>query len=301
MSKHCLPSLFSKSSNLDKSSESLAPRAPLESSSTDPEGEEMERCPNCWKLFPVCELPLHSPICQDSASRKNNLGTVSRAREADSVVNSSSVGRKRPATHLATVDCMDMCPHCLDLFPLELLLSHAETCSMASIGNSGSSGSASGGASVDSVAAVPVSVSRDLSLEQCPYCLELMPIAELIGHCVTCTSDTPSASAGGFSDVETDSVVVKRARYTLEPYESGAASTLFSFGDAGSSLSRAKADLGSTSETDAHGKHTDGGDDLEQCVHCLKEFPISELVSHAASCSAAAGGAGVEVYIVHIV
>ena len=29
-------------------------------------------------------------------------------------------------------------------------------------------------------------------------------------------------------------------------------------------------------------------DELEQCVHCLKDFPISELVHHAASCSAAA-------------
>ena len=46
--------------------------------------------------------------------------------------------------------------------------------------------------------------------------------------------------------------------------------------------------LGPTGEGGMESAPDGAMDELEQCVHCLKEFPISELVHHAASCSAAA-------------
>ena len=274
---------------------------------------EMERCPNCWKLFPVYELPLHSPICQESALKRKR-SSHSREEEEEAILTSSpSESRKTsPPT-----DFVEQCPHCLDLFPLDVLISHAETCSLASSTGSsrGSRGSSSGaesvkmkhtteGASVDRAAAPPVPMSMDMSQEQCPYCSVLFPIAELITHCASCrssTSEMPTSkeeihsTAADLSDVETHSgVVAKRARYTLEPFERSAATFLpsSSTGHAGSSLAATREDgtLGKPrSSVD------DGELDLEQCVHCLKEFPISELVSHAGSCTAAGKESAAEV------
>ena len=287
-------------------------RNTLETSPRDLREVEMERCPNCWKLFPVYELLLHSPICQESALKRKRS---SHSREEEIILTSSpSENRKTPPP----TDFVEQCPHCLDLFPLDVLISHAETCSLAS--SSGSSrdsrGSSSGAesakmghstkeASVGEAPAPPVPMSMDTSQEQCPYCSMLFPIAELITHCASCKSSTSEmpmsrekihySTAADLSDVETDSgVVVKRARYTLEPFERSA-TTLFpsSFiGQAGSSLATMRED-----ETLGKPRTSvkDSVVDLEQCIHCLKEFPISELVSHAASCAAVGKGSAAEV------
>ena len=281
-------------------------RNSLESSPRDLEEVEMERCPNCWKLFPIYELPLHSPICQESALKRKRSNSLSHSREEVEILTSSpSTSRKRPSP----TEFLEQCPHCLDLFPLDVLITHAETCSLASSTGSsrGSRGSSSGAesakmrhttkeASVDKAAAPPVAVSRDMSQEQCPYCSVLLPINELITHCATCESSTSEmhlsreeihSTTADLSDVETDSATVaKRARYTLEPFERSTATSFPSFtGRAGSSLATLR-------EDETVGKPRsfvdDGVVDLEQCVYCLKEFPISELVSHTASCAAAA-------------
>ena len=131
-----------------------------------------------------------------------------------------------------------------------------------------------------------ISLSRDVSLEQCPFCFKLMPLTELITHSATCrlTSAAPATSSirpsvADLSDTEEDGVVRKRAKYTLEAFEKSLkSSSSASVGDA-------------VAEEKEGRKPPDGVDELEQCVHCLKEFPISEIVRHATSCSAAAKGA----------
>lgn len=289
-------------------------RHSLETSARD---LEMERCPNCWKLFPVYELPLHSPICQKSALKRKRSNSSSYSREEEAILTSlPTESRNTPPP----TDFVEQCPHCLDLFPLDVLISHAETCSLASSTGSshGSRGSSSGAesakmrhateeASVDGSAAPPVPMLMDTSQEQCPYCSMLFPIAELITHCASCRSTSTSAmpttreeihsTAADFSDVETDSAMIaKRARYTLEPFERSTA-TLFpssSTGHSGSSLATT-----CKREDETLGKPRtsvdDGAVDLEQCIHCLKEFPVSELVSHAASCTAAGKESAAEV------
>ena len=303
------------------STDASATRDPLEASPEDQDEVEMERCPNCWKLFPVHELPLHSPICQDAASKKRKTITSSSSPSSreEAALLLPDTSRKSPAAGLANVsECLEQCPHCLDLFPLEALISHAETCSMAS--STGSTRSSSvgrpiSGASVDGdeAAALPVSVFRDTSMEQCPYCSELLPITELITHCTTCgakstilpTAGTISASEA-MADLEADSVAAKRARYTLEPFDrSAAVGPLSSVEDTRWSMDGPIGEGGGLeSASGAAAAVMDRGkprslpgrvDELEQCVHCLKEFPISELVSHAALCSAAAEETGAEV------
>ena len=316
-------------SSVKKSStDSLVARGPVEAPK-DPDEIEMERCPNCWKLFPVHKLPLHCPICQDAASKKirssskttssSSSSPPSSFREEPAVPSSAFTTRKSPTTDLsANSECLEQCPHCLGLFPLEVLISHAETCSLASSTEStrsSSVGRSISRASVDgddeaAATALPVSILRDTSMEQCPYCSELLPITDLIAHCAACggksttlptlaTATTTEAMAD--ADIERDSVAAKRARYTLEPFDRSAAShSLSSLDGTRSSLDGPTGEGGMESPSGSaavavmdRGKPprvlSDGAvDELEQCVHCLKEFPISELVRHAASCSAAA-------------
>ena len=297
---------------------------------------EKERCPNCWKLFPIHELPLHSPICQESVAERNRLISSSHLEAAEE--EEEEVSRKPSSDkRSASTDCKEMCPHCLNYFPLEVLISHAETCSLASWGGSGHSSRSSssaesakvaptGWASVDeesSVAAAPVSLLRDTSLEPCPYCSDLLPVIELVTHCATCKSTSASisdatASRAGLSSTRDElsadgagPTPTKRPRYTLDTFErSGERSALpSSMEAAGSSLEKKREDGSESSSVSgeyvAGGKlrslsFTDGVDELEQCVHCLKNFPISELISHAAACSSADKEKGAEVILLYM-
>ena len=318
-----------------ESSDSFATRHLLEAKAPDEVEVEMERCPNCWKLFPVNELPLHAPICQDAAAKKRRLSTTSSTessfhlKEAATHAESegrkasleSDTGRRGPAVDSAAyIECTEQCPHCLDLFPLDVLIFHAEICSLAS--SNGSTSSSSVGRPISrtpvdgeeeeaAAAMLPVFTLRNTSMEQCPYCSELLPITELIAHCDSCGKHTPPLSVGTTAgseavphttmvDVDADSVATKRARYTLESFEKSAVGSSHSVEDAamlrhgpieeGGSVHLAS---GATAVDD--GSVADRMDELEQCVHCLKEFPISELVTHATTCSAAAKEAGAEV------
>ena len=186
------------------------------------------------------------------------------------------------------------------------MASSSESTRSSSVGRSISRASADGSTADEAVAAaLPVSILRDTSMEQCPYCLELLPITDLITHCAACGGKSTTlptlataAATEAMADVERDSVAAKRARYTLEPFDRGLVS--YSLSSIGSSLDGPTGEGGMESASDSaavavigRGKPPrvlpDGAvDELEQCVHCLKEFPISELVHHAASCSAAA-------------
>lgn len=309
----------------------LAARYLLEAKDIDE--MEMERCPNCWKLFPVIELPLHSPICQDAAAKRRRSSTTSSIESSshlkEALTDAESEGRKaslesdtvRAGPAAIPIECVEQCPHCLDLFPLDVLIFHAETCSLASSNGSTSSSSVGRPISRTSVdgeeeevaaAVLPVSTLRNTSMEQCPYCSELLPVTELITHCAICNQSTSPSSVGitaGFEeavpritmvDVDVDSVVAKRARYTLEPFEKSAVSSLHSVEDAawlqhGPVEESSCVRLASGATVVDSGSIPDRMDELEQCVHCLKEFPISELVTHATTCSAAAKEAGTEV------
>ena len=271
----------------------------VDSSPKDLDEEDMERCPHCWKLFPAHNLPLHCPMCQDSAA-KSSSSPSERGTTSVSPPAAAAVSRGESSACVSLDDSMEQCPHCLAPFPLDALVTHAETCSMASSSrgssrsdsHSVSSGCAKSAKSSESPTGEPVdliSLSRDVSLEQCPFCFQLMPLTELITHSATCrlTSAAPATSslrspAADLSEAEEDGVVHKRAKYTLEAFEKCLKrSSSASVGDAGAEEEVCKEGR----------KPPDGVDELEQCVHCLKEFPISEIVRHATSCSAAAKGA----------
>lgn len=97
-------------------------------------------------------------------------------------------------------------------------------------------------------------MSTQSSMEQCPNCLNLFPVEELVEHSeLCCSSDVDDAL---FS--EPDGVI--------------AGNKCSAVGDVVS----AAVDFTGPSE-----HHTD----LEQCIHCLKDFSVIELVSHVNICS----------------
>ena len=94
-------------------------------------------------------------------------------------------------------------------------------------------------------------ITTQLSMEQCPNCLNLFPVEDLVAHSESCCP--PDAL---FS--ERDGAVTNGNRSLP------------------SGVSLVAVDL-----TDP----LEGGADLEQCMYCLKDFSVVELVTHVNVCS----------------
>ena len=85
-------------------------------------------------------------------------------------------------------------------------------------------------------------------MEQCPNCLNLFPVDELVRHSSLCyLSEVGSASFGGSDGVTATS----------------------------SSISLAANGLANPPEES----------DLEQCIYCFKDYSVIELVAHVNVCS----------------
>ena len=243
--------------------------------------EEMERCPSCWKLFPVTDLPIHCPICQDSKSNeaKSNVRAASPTPTKDSVIviHDSPELKSRGDRHSAPdvseslESIMEQCPKCLEIFPLIELVVHAEICSTKmEISDGGTA----------------PSLSKGPSLEQCPLCLEMFSITELISHSEACCGTTPSSGECISlldEDIETDSV-----RYTIEAFDRSTASNnstaSCTLAAAAAVTTKPRQPASSSSEVRSKGASI-SAIDVEQCTNCLKVFPITELVAHSAICS----------------
>ena len=98
-------------------------------------------------------------------------------------------------------------------------------------------------------------ITTQVSMEQCPNCLNLFPVEELVAHSEFCCYP-PEVPDALFS-------------------EPGGAVTTGSRSLPGDVTSVA-VDLTDPPEGDA---------DLEQCMHCLKDFSVIELVTHVNICS----------------
>ena len=94
-------------------------------------------------------------------------------------------------------------------------------------------------------------ITTQLSMEQCPNCLNLFPVEELVAHSELCYCPPEVANAlfsesdGGVRKSLPDDVTLLAVDLTDPPK---------------------------------------GGADLEQCIHCLKDFSVIELVTHVNIC-----------------
>lgn len=106
--------------------------------------------------------------------------------------------------------------------------------------------------STTDVVAPPPKIKTHSSMEQCPNCLNLFPLSELVEHSELCRL----SEVGDALFSEPDGVIA-----------SGSESSVV--------------DVPSFDLTSTPG----GATDLEQCIHCLKDFSVIELIAHVNVCS----------------
>ena len=198
---------------------------------------------------------------------------------------------------------VEQCPCCLKLFPVLELMAHAEVCmhessvdidgmrvdvtvSKPSISRESEAESVVSGPVVASThsSLAPPSMPSEVSTEKCPSCLKLFPLCELVEHCQLCRSRIETVReeevrAPGPMDADNSS------RYNLESCTDFATATRVSRNGTSSMLGK-KEKLPSpvSSQVGAAACGTSG--ELEQCLYCLQDFPVSELIHHVESCPA---------------
>ena len=183
----------------------------------------------------------------------------------------------RPLHPLKVGVSVELCPKCLQPFPVPELVAHWEACTAplthtplthtplkhTPLTHTPRTHTGTGTHCTVKALATPkdVSVSAATDVELCPTCNQLFPISELVVHWETCSE--PGTDSGARSpramcgrDVAGSSSTVplpeERRVYDLEPHIPTVASA---------------------------------GVELELCVYCLKDIPLAELVSHSYSCS----------------
>ena len=249
-----------------------------------------ERCPTCLKLFPVVELPIHCAICQkttDSGTSANetvihtteeetDCDTTDGVTKVESVVSEANV---IPALHSEI--SLEQCPSCLKLFPVLELIAHAEVCARVS-----------SRVVVDIDPDIEPSAHNSLTpssmhttevcMGECPSCSKLFTVCELVDHSEVCRSHR-SDEAGSTSRPE-PVTVINSSRYSLKNNSGSSIATGVSVNETSSAI--VEKDGKKEDSASAHMGAAVGasGGDLEQCVYCLQDFPVTELIDHVNSC-----------------
>ena len=186
----------------------------------------MGRCPICLKLFPVTELPIHSAACQERREERDvAIMPEATGSEGQRCIVPEATGsegkRNMVVAEVSPTDAiLEQCPTCLKIFPLSEIVTHSESCYSDKKGKT-KLGSASGSKGDKDVIVVSadedvvlvsdtsddeeevklISVSRLIpkshkpaakgspTLEQCPMCLNIMPVLELVAHSQTCRGE----------------------------------------------------------------------------------------------------------------
>jgi len=119
----------------------------------------------------------------------------------------------------------------------------------------------------------------EVSKEECPSCLKLFPLCELVEHSEMCRSRKKIVreEVKAPEPMDADS-----SRYNLESYSD------FATAIATSSTVWKMREKKPTSVSSKVGAATCVGTtaELEQCSYCLKDFPVPELIYHVKNCPA---------------
>ena len=249
-----------------------------------------ERCPTCLKLFPVVDLPIHCAICQKTTDpgtsanetvihtteEETDCDTTDGVTKVESVVSEANV---IPALHSEI--SLEQCPSCLKLFPVLELIAHAEVCAHVS-----------SRVVVDIDPDIEPSTHNSLTpssmhttevcMGECPSCSKLFTVCELVDHSEVCRSHR-SDEAGSTSRPE-PVTVINSSRYSLKNNSGSSIATGVSVNETSSAIVEKdgkKEDSASAHMGAAVGAN---GGDLEQCVYCLQDFPVTELIDHVNSC-----------------
>ena len=272
-----------------------------------------ERCPTCLKLLPIVELPTHCAICQRTADNKTSCEDSASHGEEDESRGSRDGTATPPEMEsivlgapslpaLPTEISVEQCPCCLKLFPVLELMAHAEVCmhessvdidgmrvdvtvSKPSISRESEAERVVSGPVVASThsSLAPPSMPSEVSMEKCPSCLKLFPLCELVEHCELCRirieTVREEVRAPRPMDADTSS------RYNLESCTDFATAMRLSNGTS-SAVGKEREKLPSSVHSQVGAAACGPGGELEQCLYCLQDFPVSELIHHVESCPA---------------
>ena len=254
-----------------------------------------ERCPKCLKLFPIVELPTHCAICQkttanNTSANKYTTQATEEERDCDTTDGvtkvESVVSKAYPIPVLRTDISIEQCPSCLKLFPVLELVAHAEVCTHESsrvvididpeVEPHCVALSSVNSRSSLRLASMP---TKEEYMEECPSCTKFFPVCELVDHCKVCRPHRKD-EAGTILRAEPVAVISSN-RYSLESYSDSAIAA--SARVTGTSSVVVGNEVKTTS---VHMEAAVGasGDDLEQCIYCLQDFPVTELIEHVNDC-----------------
>jgi len=258
-----------------------------------------------WKRKPAAVGENNAPH-EDSTScgeeEEKNHGTPNR--KATLPIVESTVPEAPFLPVLPTKISLEQCPSCLKLFPVLELMAHAEVCMheysrpSVDIGEAGIdismrkdvAVSKSGESEAENVVSKPVATSTqsslvpsmptvEVSVEECPSCLKLFPLCELVEHSEMCRSRKKIVreEVKAPEPMDADS-----SRYNLESYSD------FATAIATSSTVWKMREKKPTSVSSKVGAATCVGTtaELEQCSYCPKDFPVPELIYHVKNCPA---------------
>ena len=257
-----------------------------------------ERCPKCLKLFPIVELPTHCAICQkttanNTSANKYTTHATKEKRVCDTTdgVNQveSGISKAYPIPVLRTDISIEQCPSCSKLFPVLELVAHAEVCTRESsrvvididpeVESHRVALSSVNSRSSLTLASMP---TKEEYMEECPSCTKFFPVSELVDHCKVCRPHR-NDEAGTILRAEPVAVISSN-RYSLESYSDSA--IVASASVTGTSSVVVGNEVKTKDSASAHMGAAVGasGDDLEQCVYCLHDFPVTELIEHVNDC-----------------
>ena len=241
----------------------------LELASAELEAVPEQRCPICRRLFPLTELIPHSADCQAFGSISGSSG-VSECDTQEPVSGPESPGHPTlihpPPPHaLSKRMSVEHCPKCMKLFPVPELVSHWESCSPTApvlLPSDSCTPMSTTAVTVKTDAASAYSTADspdgpETLTTQCPVCEKYFSISDVFVHVKSCTKTVPEATGMKLRGKETAAAAAavgerERRVYALEPYvpTSGVAAE----------------------------------PEMEQCIFCLKDVLLLELVSHTLSC-----------------
>ena len=290
------------------------------SSPTVKRAVSIEQCPKCLNLFPVVDLPGHSDACISEhtlgdhslveeldtriVETKDEIGsdlaivsatylhtTISTSPLVHTPVSTSSTGMAftTPVSTASRCPSPDRCPFCLKLFPLMELIDHSVLCKAVMTGEAGDCSVVNFGKEADSREsgkdAERLSSNGDKDSERdCSVTKD-----EKHGEGATGVGwrEYQEWSVCG-SQMEMDS----GRRYDLEPaspIRSSVQPIGILFEPAERSVTTGSATAHSVIKeampAATAGSFVSGGsEELEQCMHCLNDFPVTELVFHVECC-----------------
>ena len=242
-----------------------------------------ERCPTCLKFFPVVELPIHCAICQKatdfSTSASETATHATEEADCGTIDGVTSKANVIPALHSEI--SLEQCPNCLKLFPVLELVAHAEVCTRVS-----------SRVVIDIDPDIETSTHNSLTpssmhttevcMGECPSCSKLFTVCELVDHSEVCRSHR-SDEAGSTSRPEPVTAITSSS-YSLKNYSGSSIAVGVSVFEASSAVVEKDGKKGDSASAHMGAAVGASGGDLEQCVYCLQDFPVTELIEHVNSC-----------------